>query len=333
MVRNKNSISLLRLIAAVSVFAGHASVHLQLTLPKAAQYAHAVFDGVPVFFIISGFLIWASLSRNRDLKTFATKRLLRLYPELWCAVLLSVVSLLIFYRDQLQALPFLAWIGTQSTFLQFWTPDCLRDFGCGTPNGSLWTVGVTVQSYIVIYILFRFLQNKPKWRWFLVFSVSAASHAAVPLLEKFLPEILIKLFSQTFVPYFWIFLLGAFLSENFDKIMPICKKTWYIFFVFAIIFTFVPFDLGQYGILKTLVFAPALLGFAYCFPQLNLRYDITYGMYLYHMIVLNVLIHMGKTGSYAYFFLALGITVILSLLSFFAIGRFYRIQKKKDVSA
>ncbi len=329
--RQSNCISLLRLVAALSVFTGHASVHLQVELPKVAVWAHSLFDGVPIFFFISGFLIYHSLTQNSDLKIFASKRLLRLYPELWCAVGLSVVSLLVLYREQLQALPFAAWIATQSSVLQFWTPDCLRGFGCGTPNGSLWTVGVMVQSYIVIFILFRFLHNRPIWRWVGVTAVSVMCNAATPLLEKFLPAILVKLYGQTFLPYLWIFLIGAFLSAYFNKLMPFCKKFWYLFFAVAVIFNFTNFDFGQYGVLKTLFFAPALLGFAYCFPRLNIKHDITYGLYLYHMVVLNVFIHLGHTGSYAVFFIALAITAVLSAISYIAIGRIYRNKKKKEV--
>lgn len=329
--RQQNCISLLRLLAALSVFAGHASAHLQVELPNAAVWAHSLFDGVPIFFFISGFLIYHSLTQNSDLKIFASKRLLRLYPELWCAVGLSVVSLLVLYRNQLQALPFAAWVATQSTVLQFWTPDCLRGFGCGTPNGSLWTVGVMVQSYIVIFILFRFLHKKSIVRWIVALVFSVFCNAATPLLEKFLPEIIVKLYGQTFLPYLWIFLIGAFLSAYFDKLMPICKKYWILFLAVAVFFNFTAFDFGQYGTLKTLFFAPAILGFAYCFPKLHIKHDITYGLYLYHMVVLNVFIHLGQTGSYAVFFLALAITAVLSAISYIAIGRIYRNKKKKEL--
>ncbi len=329
--RQANCISILRLIAALSVYAGHASAHLQVELPKAAAWAHSLFDGVPIFFFISGFLIFHSLTQNSRLKTFASKRLLRLYPELWCAVGLSVVSLLLLYREQLQAVPFAAWIATQSSVLQFWTPDCLRGFGCGTPNGSLWTVGVMVQSYIVIFILFRFLQKRSLLRWAFVTAVSVACNAVTPLLGKILPEIIVKLYGQTFLPYLWIFLIGAFLSAYFDKLMPICKKYWYLLFAAAVFFNFTAFDFGQYGTLKTLFFAPAMLGFAHCFPKLHIKHDITYGLYLYHMVVLNVFIHLGQTGSYAVFFLALAITAVLSAISYIAIGRIYRNKKKKEL--
>lgn len=328
--RKNNSISFLRLIAALTVFAGHAATHLQLTLPKPILWFNGLFEGVPIFFLISGFLIWHSLSTNADLKNFAVKRLLRLYPELWCAVLFSTISLLILYTENIQVIPFAAWIVCQSTVLQFWTPDFLRQFGCGVPNGSLWTVGVTVQSYAVIWLMHRFLHNKSKVRWLWAPALAVVFTAIIPLTEQLLPELAAKLYMQTFLPYFWIFLLGAFLSEHFDTLIVYCKKYWFVFLAIAAVFEFTNFDFGGYGVLKTLFISPALFGFAYRFPRLNIPHDITYGLYLFHMVVINVLIQLGYTGSYAYFFLALAFTAVLAGISYVCIGRFYRRKKKKE---
>lgn len=329
MDRKNNCLSLFRLIAALTVFAGHAAEHLQLRLPEPVRWFNSLFEGVPMFFLISGFLIWHSLSVNADLKTFATKRLLRLYPELWCAVGMSAISLLVLYAEHLQVLPFAAWLGTQSTVLQFWTPDCLRGFGCGTPNGSLWTVGVTVQCYIVIFVLFRLLRNKSKLRFLAVTAFFAVFDAAIPMVEKFLPAILGKLYMQTFLPFIWIFLAGAFLSENFDTLIASCKKYWWIFLILSAVFEFTNFDLGRYGILKTLCLAPAMFGFAYALPKLNIKYDITYGLYLYHMIAVNIFVHLGLTGQYWQMLAVLGITAVAASISYACIGRFYRNKKKK----
>ena len=43
---------------------------------------------------------------------------------------------------------------------QFWTPEALRGFGCGTPNGSLWTISVIVQFYIVAWFLKKLTRKK-----------------------------------------------------------------------------------------------------------------------------------------------------------------------------
>ena len=45
---------------------------------------------------------------------------------------------------------FILFIFCQSSIFQFWTPNFLRGYGCGTPNGSLWTIGILIQFYIII---------------------------------------------------------------------------------------------------------------------------------------------------------------------------------------
>ena len=68
----------------------------------------------------------------------------------------------------------------QSTVLQFWTPSCLRDYGCDTPNGSLWTIGVMVQYYVVLCLLHRFLHGKGIRRWILILMVGIVCNVLTP---------------------------------------------------------------------------------------------------------------------------------------------------------
>jgi peptidoglycan/LPS O-acetylase OafA/YrhL len=43
--------------------------------------------------------------------------------------------------------------------------------------------------------------------------------------------------------------------------------------------------------------------------------DLSYGVYLYHMLVVNVLVHLGLTGHIADLFGTLGVTIVLASLS------------------
>ena len=46
------------------------------------------FAGVVVLYSMSGFLVPASFERSKNRKEFFTKRVLRMYPELWVGTLL-----------------------------------------------------------------------------------------------------------------------------------------------------------------------------------------------------------------------------------------------------
>lgn len=123
---NKNCINLIRLLAAVQVFLGHAVWHLEVEMPDHFLKIISVLQGVPVFFVISGFLIWNSLTKDPSWKSFVKKRILRLYPEMWGGIILSTLMILILYNKQIKWKSLIMWIITQSTVFQFWTPEWLR---------------------------------------------------------------------------------------------------------------------------------------------------------------------------------------------------------------
>ena len=121
------------------------------------------FIGVPIFFFLSGFLIWQSISNSKNFQEYLKKRVYRIYPELWGGIVLSIITILMFYYlSNINWPHFILFIIGQSTIFQFWTPNCLRQFGCGTPNGSLWTICVIVQFYFIAYFLKKIMLKPTK---------------------------------------------------------------------------------------------------------------------------------------------------------------------------
>lgn len=84
--KTSNCISLIKLIAAFQVMYGHIVEHLELSVPEPIANTIWYFNGVPIFFVISGFLIWSSMERSPSYKSYIMKRFWRIYPELWVAV-------------------------------------------------------------------------------------------------------------------------------------------------------------------------------------------------------------------------------------------------------
>ena len=162
--KKNNSLSFVKLLAAFQVMVGHLITHLELPFSEAACHAISFYNGVPIFFIVSGFLIWLSVGRSASYGCYIRKRFWRIYPELWGAVVIEIISIIIFYSGwNLKDL--LVFAFTQGTIFQFWTPDSLREYGCGTPNGTLWTICVTIQFYIVSWFIYRNLHKKSVFIW------------------------------------------------------------------------------------------------------------------------------------------------------------------------
>lgn len=337
--RNNNCFNFIRLVAAVQVFLGHALRHLQVDVPVGVRNLISLIPGVPVFFILSGFLLWNSLNRSDDLKQFVQKRALRLYPELWAGVLLNAVIMLLLYGAQVQWLPFLAFQFTQATFLQFWTPDSLQGYGCGAPNGSLWTVGVMLQCYLVLWAIHFVVKKwgkqeigaKKRCVLLTVLLLAAIADSLLSIYIKgVLPGDLGTLFGQTFIPYIWLFLIGAVLAESFDRIIAVTKRLWFVFLGLLVVVRWAGIDIGySYGIIHSLLLGLTIVGFAYRFPKLAIRHDISYGLYIYHMVVINAMIALGFVGNAIYVGAAFAVSVAIAILSYATVGRLHKIKREK----
>lgn len=184
-----------------------------------------------------------------------------------------------------------------------------------------------VQAYIVVWILHKFLHKKSRVTWGIVLLIGIVCNIVTPYIGNFVPEIIAKLFRQTFIPYIWIFVLGAMICEYFEAWKAYLMKYWWIYLIISAVVTFTGFDVGTYGTLKVLLLAPAIVGFAYKFPRLNIKKDISYGLYVYHMIVINVMIELGMTQKVIYVVVVLFVSAILALISYHTTGAIYRRNK------
>lgn len=326
--RQANCFNLVRLLAAIQVFVGHARVHLDVEFPAFLLNIIKGFGGVPIFFGLSGFLIWNSLNKTPNLIQYAKKRVLRLYPELWIGVLFNALVIIVLYFAKIKWKQFCLFLFAQASILQFWTPDFLREYGCGTPNGSLWTIGVMVQAYLFMWVIYKILHKTKMSKWIVFYLVFVALNILRQFLPNLLPGILSKLFSQTFAPYMWMFLLGAFFSEYFDCVLPALKKYWWIFFILSQAILYTNIDFGGYPTIHCTLLICSIIGFGYHVSNVKIKYDLSYGFYIYHMIVINAMIQLGFVGHWSHIVVAFIISILLAGVSYFTIGSFSR--KKRN---
>ena len=72
-VPKQKNFDLVRLAAAGQVMVYHGIQHLSVPLPAVLTNLIARFPGVPIFFVISGFLISASFARNPDIRQYMVR--------------------------------------------------------------------------------------------------------------------------------------------------------------------------------------------------------------------------------------------------------------------
>lgn len=155
-----NNLDFLRLLGALAVVLGHA-YHLvgagQYT-PGMVGYGVQVL-GVVIFFSISGYLITASWTRNRDILSYSAARALRIFPALAVVVVLTayvvgplvtVLPTTVYLQDPATA-QYLRNIlmepvyGLPGVFTDIPYPNAV--------NGSLWTLPAELFCYVVVPIV------------------------------------------------------------------------------------------------------------------------------------------------------------------------------------
>ena len=96
---------------------------------------------------------WLMSYNNSVLKEYAQNRILRIYPALILCTFISVVCVYLTGYLSSQGVKFgelILWVAGQISFVQFYNPDFMRAFGVSVLNGSLWSITVELQFYILL---------------------------------------------------------------------------------------------------------------------------------------------------------------------------------------
>lgn len=324
----KNNFDLIRLFAASQVVIFHSIEHLHLQVNSALMSVISAIPGVPIFFVISGFLISASYQQRRSLRQFFTNRAMRIFPALWACLVVSILSAWVLggIGSGVNFKNFTVWIVAQSTIGQFYNPDFLRGYGVGTLNGSLWTIPVEIQFYILTPILlFMYFRIRSLfWAIFFIFLCLNVANS-LQLIQSNLPGILGKLITVTFLPWIAIFIVGVLMQIHYIAIKEILEgKAFYWLAVYgaAIVLN----SWVDLGINDNLIALPwsILLAFTACscaFSWTNLsgvilgENDISYGVYIYHMPVVNMVLALAIQNKIIAAVIVLCTTFALAILS------------------
>lgn len=330
-----NNLDFVRLLAAMQVAVVHAKESFGVTVPLAVEFLLDAFPGVPIFFFLSGLLIYRSFENAGGLGPFALNRALRLLPALWSCVLLSLASVLAtgYPLGEVPTARLVAWLAGQMTIVQFWNPSWLRDYGVGVVNGSLWTIAVEIQFYALTPLLWwigrRTGHGARVLPWLALAAVTAnVAYLALPRpVAESLPG---RLAMVSFAPWVYMFILGAVVATWPAVIAAaVARPLWqwialYLGVALATQAAGLPLGNRVHPLLVAAL-VPLVLNVGWARPGLAERVlhgnDISYGAYIYHMPVINVVLETGRLTAWSAVAGSLAATVLLASLSWRVVER------------
>jgi peptidoglycan/LPS O-acetylase OafA/YrhL len=217
----ENSITLIRLIASISVIYGHSFAIVATSgqdfVTRITKFAFTGGVAVDLFFIMSGFLVTASILK-RGLTSYLISRALRLFPALWAYLLivtfvigpiLTNQTLREYFSDP-QIWNYLVHLGT-GTRTEWFLPGVFKNLRDQAVNGSIWSVIVEIRMYVFVAIVYLLgiLRRRALFNafCFLLVVMVWGGLISVPGLTRFTDNHVALLF-----------LAGAFLYVNKDVI-------------------------------------------------------------------------------------------------------------------
>ncbi len=315
----QNNFDIVRLFAAFQVFFMHSIGYLHI---NNIQYFiidfFELFPGVPIFFVISGFLISASLEKSKSLKQYFLNRFLRIYPALWISIIVAIIAMLLFYDVNVGFVNITKWIMAQATILQFYHNDVFDSYGMGNLNGALWTLSIELQFYILLALVYTFFNNKINKVFKILFIVSFV----ITICYKYLGLnnlYYMKLIGVSLLPYLHIFLIGVFLQRNFNFVQKYLSGKFifwgWIYILFYLLFS----DTKYYSLFYIVPMSLFIISFSYSITNLSYMLlknnDISYGVYIYHLIIINIFITIDFVGEIYHFVIALALVFFIAYLS------------------
>lgn len=293
----RNNFNLIRLVAAWSVIYSHAWAITGTAGVDAVGWLTGTKSAgalaVDVFFVISGFLVAASLQRN-TLRDFVLARALRIYPALVVCVALTVLVLgpLLSTDPAYWRAPGTwryLWANASLWRAEFWLPGVFESLPRTAVNGSLWTLPIEGRLYLLLALAGIAGMLAPR-RYLAAWGVAIAGVCAYAWRAAPLPEHIAYL---AWVTAF--FITGTLVWVYRERI----RLSWWpplaLLAAAALArgtpaFAPVYFALVAYGTFQ-LALAPAL-------PRIR-RTDLSYGVYLYGWPMQQLALLAGATGVLA----------------------------------
>jgi peptidoglycan/LPS O-acetylase OafA/YrhL len=302
--QDQNNFDGVRLILALIVVFAHIAALTNLAEFNIFKNIFNADFAVKGFFAISGFLVIKSYESSSSLLEFFEKRIRRIYPAYVCTVFLCLIigvcTSTLDIADFIKSDQTVKYVITNLLFLNFLQPTLPATFE-GNPiqalNGSLWTIKVEVSLYFLIPFIFAIYKKFNAALAAALITIMSISWAY--FFDKYVGGDIGPQMSRQFPGQLSYFVLGALAAVNMNAF----KYQSYFLVLSAFLFALaksselrVIFEPFFYSSLVIYLSTRAL-------PNLNLgRFgDISYGVYLYHFPIIQLLIHFKVFDISIYF--------------------------------
>lgn len=271
-----NNFGLLRLLLSTLVIFGHFKTLPGRFTEATGLYGYADF-AVDAFFVVSGFLIASSWAAQPRFGGFYIRRLFRLYPLYVVVIFLQAAAMMLVLSDvgaHLAGLgKYLAANLAFANFLSYDIDHVLAPLNNPGINPSLWTLKVELGFYLILPFLWILTRKWGGWFLVAVFAFSTlfaavAQHYGKIELARQLPGQL-----RFFVVGIALFRYQYQLRMNWLPALMIGIAS----FVLCSLRHELPMMMVYPLLVGAWVFVIALR-----LPAFHLRFDISYGVYLFH---------------------------------------------------
>ena len=335
-----NNFDFLRFIFALLVVISHAYTLSGENVNN--QFLYQITDGqielsnigLNGFFILSGFLIFKSLEKSKNLLVFFWKRFLRIFPALFIMLLITLLVLSFAYNDYILISlnrDFYTYLPRNLTlyYLQFSIKGIFENNPYpNTINGSLWSISYEFTMYILLSTLIFFRKSSKLVALLLFISFVLLFIGYNFYYDRFAGIIFYSMIGKHFFNLGAFFIGGSLLAAlKFEKFE---SKRLLLLGVFTVLLLAVYFDFYNYVkhiVLTLFIILTGLIPIRHIdkFGRIG---DMSYGIYIYGFPVQQTLMYFFKFNHIQLLIISVLISILFGYVSWHFIER--KMLKFKD---
>lgn len=337
-----------RYLLATAVIIAHFNELTSSHIP----YPISSYNAVGGFFALSGFLIYPSFVRHRRLGHYIARRARRILPPYLLCVIVAAIALVALSSltpaAYFTSAGFLKYLAANCCFLNFLAPTLpgvfdTPEFVLPAVNGSLWTMKVEWLLYLSVPIM-AWLISRLRKRWQprvipMVIVLSIAYHLFFEWLAESTGSEIYSILGRQFCGQMSYFYIGAWLYFSLASLRRHSTVIGIITLVLLIVDEVFAFHLGYIK----MALDPILISVAVIWVSVIgnwgshlARHDnVSYDMYIFHfpIIQVGVALGIGSINPYAAFAIIFAIIVIISMLSWNLVGRYFLNSRLKHLNS